>query len=234
MNVDRRTSIAAIVLAHPACAGVFQDRRIDFCCSGEVSVPQACAARGLDPEAVFLALDAASAGEPKAQDVAPREMDTPALVAFIVERHHAYLRVSLPHLVPLATKVAQVHGDHDPRLRELQAVFADLREAIDIHLEHEEEELFREATAPAPDRDALSRKVPGMLVEHRELGAALQRIRDLADDFAPPRWACTSYRMLLTGLRALEDDLVAHIHLENYVLLPRFASVNLGMVRAVS
>ncbi|MGZ6143441.1 MAG: hemerythrin domain-containing protein [Myxococcales bacterium] len=153
----------------------------------------------------------------------PEQLPTPELVTFIVTHHHAFLRDALPYLVPLAAKVAHVHGDHDPRLRDLQAEFADLRETLDLHLEQEEATLFREVAAPAPDGAVLRRELECMRAEHREVAGTLARIRALCDGYTPPAWACTSYRSLLAELRLLEEDLLRHIHLEDEVLAPRLA-----------
>lgn len=223
MNLDRQATISSLVLDHPSCAAVLQERRIDFCCSGGMTVSQACAARGMDPEPVFAALEAAARSRVEPADD-PRNLETGELVAHIVSRHHAYLRSALPFLVPLASKVARVHGDHDPRLRDLQAEFFELREALDAHLDQEEQVLFRQVTAEAPDRAVLERELSDMLAGHFEIGVSLRRIRELTDDFAPPAWACTSYRTLLSELHALEQDVLWHVHIENNVLRPRFAT----------
>lgn len=147
----------------------------------------------------------------------PRGLSTAELVSFIVSHHHAFLRGALPSLVPLAAKVARVHGDHDPRLRELQAEFGELFELLDLHLD--QETLLREMIASRPE--LLRRELAAMREEHRNVSAALRRIRALCDDYTPPAWACASYRRLLAGLGKLEDDLLRHVHLEADVLLPR-------------
>lgn len=165
----------------------------------------------IDPQADLSSID-------------PGAMTTEDLVAYIVSRHHAYLRSALPFLVPLASKVARVHGDHDPRLREVREAFCELRETLETHLEEEEEILFRQVTAASPDRAILERELDSMAAGHREIGAALQRIRELTDDYAPPSWACSSYRTLLSELHALEQDVHWHVHVENHVLRPRFAA----------
>ena len=150
----------------------------------------------------------------------PANLSTPELIDYIVSHHHAFLRGALPFLVPLAAKVANVHGDHDPRLRELQQEFVELRASLDLHLDDEEETLFREAVAARPD----PRQLDGMREEHEQMSRALGRIRALCDGYAPPAWACSSYRRLLAELKALEDDLVAHMRIEDEVLAPRFAA----------
>ncbi len=148
----------------------------------------------------------------------PRFLSTAELVAHIVESHHAYLRGALPYLVPLAAKVANVHGDHDPRLRDLRAEFFELRETLDEHLDDEEQRLFRGVVSDAPDPELLA----GMHDEHREVKRALGRLRALSDGYTPPSWACNSYKKLLAELRALDEDLVQHMRIEDDVLAPRF------------
>ena len=84
------------------------------------------------------------------------------------------LRAALRSLEPLAAKVAQVHGEHNPKLIDLQRAFCELRELL--------------------------RGRPVTI----ETVAMLDQIRELADDFVPPSWACRSYRELLSGLESLE------------------------------
>lgn len=57
--------------------------------------------------------------------------------------------------------------------------------------------------------------------EHDSAGNALIRIREITKDFDPPPYACSTYRAMLEGLKALEADLHVHIHLENNILFPR-------------
>ena len=38
MGIDRQATLSEIVLDHPACAPVLQERRIDYCCHGDVTV----------------------------------------------------------------------------------------------------------------------------------------------------------------------------------------------------
>ena len=39
-----------------------------------------------------------------------------------------------------------------------------------------------------------------------------------------PEWGCSSYRVLMSELEALEGDVLRHVHLENHVLMPRFVT----------
>lgn len=223
--LDRTKTIAAIVLDHPVTARIFKEHRIDFCCKGDVTVDAACAPKGLDAAALYEALERAiaeRAGGAPEED--PRTLGTAALTARIVDRHHGYLRKTLPYLVPLATKVARVHGDHEARLPELRDCVIELSDALLPHLDQEEEILFPALVSRTPDRQLIEKELASMHHEHLEVGALLERIRTLADDFVAPDWACNSYRTLFAELRDLEADVLKHVHLENHALMPRFAA----------
>ncbi len=88
------------------------------------------------------------------------------------------LGAALRELEPLAARVAQVHGEHNPKLIDLQRAFCELREML---------------RTQRVSLDAV---------------AVLDEIRELADDFVPPPWACRSYRALLTGLESLETEVL--------------------------
>lgn len=148
------------------------------------------------------------------------ELSTPALIDHIVNTHHAYLRKTLPYLQPLATKVARVHGDHNPKLRALSEAVSELVDTLLPHLDDEEETLFPQLC----DNTAAPELLDAMVDEHREVAALLERIRAASDDFAIPTWACGSYRALFRELEAVEQDTFTHVHLENHVLAPRFAT----------
>lgn len=224
MALDRKKTLARIVLDHPECASALQERRIDFCCNGDLTLAEACAAGGLDERETLAALERALASAPGAPLEDPRAMATPVLVAHIVSRHHEYLRAALPFASVLVAKVARVHGEHNPKLVRLEEVFLGLREQLDAHLDEEEELLFHYMTAPAGDPTVIARALARVRQEHFEVSAALRRIRELADDFIAPAWACTSYRSLLSELRLLEDDVLRHVLVENHVLFPRLAA----------
>jgi len=221
-SVDRSASVAQIALDHPACAQIFHAHRIDFCCRGGLTVEEACAGKGLDAERVFSDLDAAALARAAVGDD-PRDMPTPRLLDHIVARHHAYLRRTLPFAELLARKVARVHGEHDPKLRELATLVGELRQTLEPHLDEEEEELFPALASAQPDPRRVDAELRAMQDDHLRVGEALTCIRTLARDYAPPEWACGTYRALLNELRALELDTLRHVHLENHVLMPRFA-----------
>lgn len=218
---DTNQSVAALVAEHPQAARILQRHKIDFCCRGERPIAEACAERGLATTELLSELERALADD--GADVDLRSLPTSELVEHIVERHHGYLREALPFVGGLSAKVARVHGEHNPRLRELDEVVKELREALDPHLEDEEENLFPLLLGDGVDGEKVRRALDEMAREHEELGRLLARMRAATEDYSIPDWACGSYRGLFAELENLESDVLRHVHAENWVLKPRYA-----------
>ncbi len=221
LNVQ--TTVAQIVLDHSAAAPVFQKHRIDYCCRGHLPFAEACAERGVDPSSVMKELEAAVTARGEDDTFDPRTLATRALVEHIVDTHHRYLRDVLPFLVALSTKVARVHGARHLELQELREAVQTLSDALEPHLDREEQVLFPALIANVPGDPVIREELTAMHVDHLEVAALLEQLRQLTGDFTIPTDACTSYSTLFRELEALEGDLLRHVHLENHVLMPRFA-----------
>ena len=221
---DPSQRIAQIVLDHPETAAVFHRHAIDFCCHGNQGLAEACAQAAEDPTAILGELDEAVASTPRTDEPDPRELSTPALTHYIIEHHHEYLRSALPLVISLATKVWRVHGERQPSLEALVMGLHELEYVLVPHLEEEEVSIFPMLESDAPDPAAIARMLASMEDEHAAVGELLATIRSVADDYAVPEWACSTFRRLFAELTNLEADIKRHVHLENHVLAPRFIS----------
>jgi regulator of cell morphogenesis and NO signaling len=222
--LDRSATVARIVTEHTVTARVFQRYGIDYCCHGNVTVPQACQDGHLDPDALFGELEASIATSGDRPEDDPRALSTAALIARIVDRHHGYLRRALPYIEPIMAKVARVHGPRDANLEPLREAFCELAASLGPHLDEEEEVLFPALTARTPDATVVKREIEQMHEDHLAVGDLLARIRALTTGFQTPEWGCSTYRVLMSELDALEADILRHVHMENHVLAPRFAA----------
>lgn len=222
LNLDQ--NVADLVLEHSECAAIFRRHRIDYCCRGNRSIETACTERGIDPGALRDELAGAIAERNAAPAGDPRNLSSEALIAHITSRHHDYLRWALPFLQPLAAKVSRVHGDQKPSLHQLAALVRELCEAMLPHIDAEDQTLFPTLIAAEVDGDGVRTALAVLEREHLLVGHLLDRIRTVAEGFEPPAWACNSYRTLMAELAQLEADTLTHVHLENHVLLPRFAT----------
>lgn len=219
-QTDGRTlerTLGEFVTAEPAAAKVFHRYGLDFCCGGKQPLTQACAAAGLDPEAVLGEIEKAAAESPDEVHWDTRPLKD--LVEHIVRRYHEPLKAELPRLIDLARKVEQVHADKSDCPAGLADLLVQVRAVVESHLAKEEQILFplivagRGQTAHMP--------VQIMMQEHEDHGQNLRRIREMTNNMFVPEHACASWRELYRSLEQLERELMDHIHLENSILFPR-------------
>ncbi len=228
-ELEIQTTVGQMVVERPQRSRVFDRLHIDYCCGGKRTLEEACAKRGLDLKAVLAeleALDAEAEAQPDA--VRPADLTMTELADDIERTHHAYLREELPRLGDLVKKVSAVHGQAHPWLTGLSSVYAELVAELGPHMLKEEQILFpmireldQAATAPSFHCGSIGNPIRMMEMEHRNAGDALDRMRELTNDYEIPEGACNSFRAMLTGLEHLEADLHLHIHKENEILFTK-------------
>lgn len=217
--------VARLVTERPGRAHVFERFGIDFCCDGGKSLKAACAEKGLDPEKVASAIQAADSAlfEQIEQDWSRASLAE--LIDHIIERHHEYLCEALPKISELLGKVVRVHGERHPEIVTVREVFEPLRLDMEQHMDREELGLFpliKEIEAdPASTFEAVTGTAVSLSKEHAIIGNALSRIRELTGEYRPPSDACESYRALLAELQRMEADIHMHVHKENNLLFAR-------------
>ena len=221
------TTIGELVTERPARARIFESFGIDYCCGGKKPLAQAIREKNLDEKAVLGVLDAFDDQAPQ-QEPDLSTLTMTELADHIEATHHAYLKTELPRLEFLVNKVANRHGEHKPQLIELAAVFNTFKAELDSHMQKEEMVLFpicrRLEKASGPQQvhcGSVQNPISVMIREHDDAGDALQRMRELTDDYTAPSDACNTYRALFDSLKQLEFDMHRHVHKENSVLFPK-------------
>lgn len=71
------------------------------------------------------------------------------------------------------------------------------------------------------ENEEINRIIDELEHEHEDAGAELVNFRALTKDYALPAHACNSYTYLYERMKAFEQDLFQHIHLENNILFPK-------------
>jgi regulator of cell morphogenesis and NO signaling len=214
-------TLAQLVAANPAAARTFDRVGLDYCCHGERTLTEACAAAGIDADP----LSAEVAALPVEGDTGWTTLDAPALADHIEATHHRYLHDELPLLDALAEKVLAVHGTRHPELTEVRGLVAAVRADLEPHLAKEERVLFPAIRALAAGQrefafGPVANPIRMMHLEHDRAGELLERLRAATGTYAPPADACASYRSLYERLTALEEDTHLHVHKENHRLFP--------------
>lgn len=239
--IDTATTVGDLVVQRPSRSRIFQKLGIDFCCGGKKSLADACRGKGLDPASVLQVLLASEAAAPDADASGsvsasggggggdPATMSLTELCDHVQATHHAYLKEELPRLHAMIHKVAAVHGDRCPWMRDVLEAYLPFMDEMTGHMRKEEGVLFPliRGLESVGDGGAagggMSVAGPIRMMEHEHdgHGQALARIRELTDGYTPPLGACNTFRATLDGLAELEADMHQHVHKENNVLFPR-------------
>jgi regulator of cell morphogenesis and NO signaling len=224
-------TLADLAATSLSAVRVLENHGLDYCCGGKQALDQACAAKGMNPEAIMREID-----EARQSTEAGRDWQTAPLgelVQHIVSTHHEYLKLDLPVLNQRLDKVVSVHGSRDPKvLPRMAEVFAALRAELETHMHKEEAILFpfieqygraevQNRPVPPVPFGSIANPIAMMEREHDSAGDALGELRKLTGNYELPSYACSTVRALYEGLQVLESDLHVHIHLENNILFPR-------------
>jgi regulator of cell morphogenesis and NO signaling len=235
MTVAIARTVRELALEDPSVTRVFEKLGIDYCCSGNISLEQACRTASLDIDQVVESLEKAHASPVlRAQDWQIETLG--ALIAHIQSTHHKYTREEITRLGPLFEKVCTVHGKNHPELLWIHQLFQDLAQELTAHMMKEEMILFpyiarmeaavmRNEPIPRPPFGSVQNPVSMMEHEHDSAGNALRAMREASNGYSAPADACVSFQALYRALAEFEGDLHQHIHLENNILFPRAIAI---------
>lgn len=215
LSLTLESVVGEIAAELPDAAGLFRRHGISFCCGGGLSLAEAAAKHGLSAQALLAELQALAAA---AGAEAPQE--TVAIIDHILTRYHETHRRELSDLIPLAEKVEAVHGEHDEAPLGLTELLDTMRYEMEDHMAKEEEILF--PMMRMGGNPMIVHPIAVMRDEHASHADQLKRLEHITRGFTPPEGACRSWHALYAGVRKFAEDLVAHMHLENEVLFPRF------------
>lgn len=235
-----KISVAQLVIDNPNLAKILEKYKIDYCCGGKISLEEAIQKiqnQDLTLESFIQEFKQEIASNKNADTTNWSEASLTELVDHIVGVHHAFLNQELPRLSTLAKKVAKVHGNNHPELIELNQVFHNLKDELEMHCQKEETVLFPltkqlENTHTMKNFHCGSIKNPVSVMEseHDMAGDYLAKMRTLSQNYITPDDACTSFKLLYKGLESLEGDLHIHIHKENYILFPKIVRLEAAIV----
>ncbi|MBL7858002.1 MAG: iron-sulfur cluster repair di-iron protein [Cyclobacteriaceae bacterium] len=221
----KKASVADLVLRYPAALQVLKKHHIDFCCGGQHSLEDACAAAGINPDEIFEAIQTSKPEENEVFRV--KDWSSSFLADFIVQNHHTYVRNTIPEIQELLDKVCSLHGGDAPELLMIREDFNTLAAELLSHMDKEENILFpaikhldtfHNGQALIGNIDA---PIAVMEHEHESAGDLIKAIRKLSNNFTPPAYACPTFLLTYQRLEEFEADLMTHIHLENNVLFKR-------------
>ncbi len=225
-------TLGDIVADDYRAATVLDRYALEYGCQGRLTLEEACRRRAINCATVAAALAALPVAGPHDERGPDRSWSASRLTAYIVERHHAYVRDALPSIASHLERVVATHGDRHPELLRIADRLARVERELRQHLMKEEELLFPyiraveaavEGRRPPPSDlfGTVQNPIRMMESEHRSADNEMALIRELTQGFALPSDASSSYRACFAELAAFEADLRRHIHLENNLLFPK-------------
>lgn len=220
-------TLGDLVIEDSRRADVFDSFGLDYCCGGQDTLSKAIEGAGVDAELVQAALELPPAKtEPTSQITA-----NSVLAHDIVDTHHAYMWEEMPRLGQLVEKVYRVHGETHPELGRLAELYAEAVKELDPHMTKEERSVFPTISRLEKGQrpvlaDTLEETIDQLVAEHIVVGELFREMNELTNGYSVPADACTSYRLMLTGLQEMERDLHQHIHKENNILFPEALKLN--------
>ena len=240
MNFGAETKVKEIALSNPRARRVLEDAGVDYCCGGGKSLQDACLHADVTADEILKRLrqngELAGPGDTEWTSASLAE-----LTQHIRERHHKYVRDSIPRVRALLAKIREKHGSKHCEIEEIEKLFGDVAREMTAHMQKEEQILF-------PYIDALERSASGnsaveppffqtvrnpihaMMKEHDSAGDLVRRIRKASNEYKAPADACATFQATYQELRQFEEDLHLHVHLENNILFPRAVELEAAVV----
>jgi len=234
MLVQKENTIGEVVAQNFHTARVFEDFGLDFCCGGKKTISDACRERGINPDALLnnLTVTGHAAGTAAHYD----KWGLDFLADYIIANHHTYVLNEITTIEHHLDKVTSKHGEKHPEVIKINSLFSELKDELLVHMQKEEKMLFpyikkmvfaskNALDFPFPPFGSVINPVAVMENEHENAGKLMGEISKVANSYAPPEDACTTFRILYNELAEFEADLHVHIHLENNILFPKAVSL---------
>lgn len=228
MTTLSEQTLATIVTNNHSTVPVLEKYDLDFCCKGKRTLTDACTEKGLPLDSILAELE--QSGINVSSKMPFTEMTAEQLISYILINHHFYVKQSMPAIIGHLEKVAAKHGERFPNMVEVLGLFREINDEMTMHMHKEEVILFPRIKEVAGLLDAhqhrnlapgyISAPIQVMEHEHDHAGDVLYKIRNLTNNYTPPAGACTTFQVCLAELKAFEEDLHRHVHLENNVLFP--------------
>ena len=226
-------TLAGIVTNDHRAATVLEKYHLDFCCKGKRTLADACAEKGFPADEIVGELQ--SVGTDTGIKQMPfGEMTAEQLISHIIIHHHFYVKQILPQLSAHLEKVAIKHGEKFPEMVEVFQLFAEIKNEMSLHMQKEEmilfpaikkaERAFGNKEPIDGEANIINSAINVMETEHENAGSMMQKIWELTGNYHEPPGACTTFKLCLAELKAFEEDLHRHVHLENNILFPKAKS----------
>jgi len=230
MQITKENTVAEVVSKNLGSDHVFSKYKIDFCCGGGDTLEKACKESGVGFEVIkeeIEAINSKISGTLNTNDV-----DIPTLIDEAKGGYHTSISDAIFEILPLAAKVAEVHGaDHKEviEINELTkgvevvltetfknsilSLYPIINEVVESNEKSEEISLeLLQDFQKAIKRNEIAQNL---------MGDSFKEISKLSSNYITPAGACNSYNFLYKSLKVLQHQVHNYMHFEKNVLIPK-------------
>ncbi|MEQ9167788.1 MAG: hemerythrin domain-containing protein [Fulvivirga sp.] len=202
---------------------------IEFYNYSELTLEQACAAKGLKLESVVKKLESSTLCE---EDVALHEFPIDLVIEYLKHAHYIFIKQKLPYLSRLIECLDNQSEGYEAVVKDLKFVFPLFVEDFIHHIYEEEDTLFSYLLSLyhfKKGRGNISKmyfemenhSLSSYAAEHQEHDDEMMGIRQITRQYQLGEKSPLHLRVVYAELQALESELKTHAKVENEILFPK-------------
>ncbi len=225
--LNENLNISEIVSADYRTAAVFRKYGINFCCGGGFPVKEMCRRKDLPYDQVQAEiLEAVETRPNEALDFST--LSTTDVLDYLAAGHRR-AEMRMGDLERYLAKVAKVHGDHNPKLIEINEIFKSVKSELERNISEEETLMFTiedgQYTAEnGGDPQVISRLMGDWERRYESILKNIGTINELSDGYSPPSHACNTYMVSFRVLSDYEADVLHWIDVKFKYLFPKWST----------
>lgn len=231
ININKIDIIWEIASKYPITVSIFLKYGIEFCCKWNISLEESSKRDNFDLDQILNELNNILNFNNK-EDLDLSSKSLIEIFEYIKNNFHNPIRELLYPTEVLAKKVAMVHWNDNSELIKIKEIVEGLIPVLEMHFDKEWQILHPMLKELQENYDknndslnfhcgSIKNPIRQMESEHDNYWDMLLELRDLTNNYNLPEWACRSYQALYANLQRLEEDLMRHTNLENFVLHPK-------------
>lgn len=232
LEINKDAIIWEIASVYPITVSVFLKHGAEFCCKGNLSLEDASKRDSFNLEDILADLEKAVANRSEDDKKVSEMSSLVEITTYIKDTFHDPIRELLYPTEVLAKRVAMVHGEIHPELVKISEIVQGMVPVLEMHFDKENQILHPMMAEIDAHNNAgtkleslhcgsIENPIAQMEHEHENYGDMLEQLRTLTDNYNLPEGACRSYTALFANLEKLEEDLMRHTNLENFILHPK-------------
>lgn len=222
-------TVREITREYSATIALFMKRNIDFYCDGERTIKEICSHLNGDAESFLHELNRLIASYDQSYPVEINQWPLDLLADYIEKTHHRYTEEILLKIKAGLVSYLGNKGAEKSMVEELHSLLFELAGEMGGHMKKEELVLFpfirkmvKSSVKLEPPRfTTVENPIEMMEHEHVVSRDLILKIRKLTNNYQLNDSTDGELVYILTLIKALDEDLIQHLHVENNILFPK-------------